>query len=652
MNSETDDKMSEKKTSGEPTMGEEPTSAPEGAGLVLVFEESQDGSKNHEGEEEALKSRGKLIVKNQTGGPIYDFELILNDTENTDLRDKIEEGYLQHSDDSSKVVEYTVTDQNFMCEFSEELDFKEGLMTPVAVYKRETPLALQFSLQNNTRGPLSVKLSRELPEKMQIPQLPSVGKGELSKNGELGWKISSLTPDEQVEASIDANILSKDAEEFRSGVTKYKSKGEGFTLSGVEVDAVRAGVVETVAETTRKEERVEERRIWDASIEVENDSDAPVTAIGKFGVMSGEIIGGGEEEEGGETIPGRVESPIPGKREYPQIVSDPVQVPPGEEKIIGPFPIRSEEEPRLTFDTEYEITPEIVKRVSGTHEVKDIVIPCLNAELDKEATVDHPPAASGLSSDELMSNLEEPVKITMETENTGSAHIDYCEVYESIPEGFSPPSRSNISVLLNIGEMGEMDVPEDNVNVSINPEDPMEENEVKITVKNISHVFESPMEQEDYLFVEYETKALNPEAGKKYKLPSSNHVALTSADRPTKFELEEVPVLTTAEIKREVKKRKQIAPGSGENEFVVTAVLRNEGNLPAKDYEFSDLIPSSFELIEGSGEPQPDRKLEVPNGLEVRWTLEEIPPEGKETVEYTVRGIRDFRVSELKKVRD
>ncbi|NIQ07262.1 MAG: hypothetical protein GWO20_16500 [Candidatus Korarchaeota archaeon] len=619
-------------------------------GLVIILEERQDGSKDHKGEQKTLKNKGKLTIENRTGGPIYDFEIYLTAIDDTDLKTKLEEPYLKAFEESGKEIPYTITEKDFMCMLTEELNFKEGLVTPVAIFNRDTPLNVNLSLKNKTNGPLSVKLSKDLPKKMKIATLPSTDKGDLSKNGELRWTVPSLAPEEETNVSIDATILSKDPEAFKSGKIKYKSKGDGFTISGVKVDKVKAGAIERITETTEKKERMEERGIWDARIYVENRSNTTVKAMGKIGVMSGEIIGAGEEEA--EQLPGRVESPIPGKREYPQLVSDPVSIEPGKEQVIGPFPIQSEEEPRLTFDVAYEVVPEVIKRAAGTYEVEDTSIPCLNSKVTKEVEVKHPPAATGLSATELMSNLEEPVEIKVQLENTGSAEIDYCELTEVIPEGFTPPRKGEIEALLRIGDVEGIEVPEDNLQVEITPKDPVEENTLRLTVSDISKVFDSSMRKGDILSVKYQVTALSPEAEKNYKFSSIGRVALSTADKPTDFELKEVPVLSTVKIRREIRKRKQITPGAGEKEFVVTAILKNDGTLPAEEYEFTDMIPSNFEFIQESAEPQPTRTQEIPGGVKIRWTLDEIPPDGEETVEYTVRGLTGFKVSELKKIRE
>lgn len=624
-------------------------------GLIIVLNESQESVVTHRGEKEKLVNKGLLTIKNLTGGPIYDFELNLRNIDNTDLDETIEEAYLKEFETEGKQIDYSViTDRELIVDFSEELDFKEGLITPVAIYEQETPFLIHFSMSNKTNGPLKLTTSKELHEKMDIPQLPTVEKGKLSKNGQLKWEIPSMSPNEEAKVSIEGSILSKDTEEIGSGEIMYEATGEDFTISGVEVDSVKAGVLGKVKTTTDKEERLKERGVWDVRIHVENESTSPIRATGLIGVMTGKVLGGGEGEEGEEEeeIPGRIESPIPGKREYPRVVSNPVSVEPGEEKIIGPFPIRSEVEPNLTTDVEYEIIPKIVKKVTGKSQIREVSIPVLSGKLSKELEVKHPPAAAGLSAKELMSNLEEPVEVQVKLENTGSAGIDYCQLSEVLPAGFRPPKRDEIEISLKSGEMEPIEVPEENVELEITPEKPTEENELKIAVSDLSHVFEHPMRKGDFITVKYEITALKPEAGQKYDFPCTAYLSVTPADRPKSFVLDEPPVLETARIERKIRKSKKVAPGTGEKEFVVTAVLRNDGDLPARNYEFKDLIPSNFEFIEESAEPQPSRTRELPDGIEARWAIEKIPADGRKEIKYTVRGRQNFKVSNLTKVRD
>lgn len=640
-------------TSKTPSGTEEPTE-----GLIIIFDEQQNGTINHHGEDQTLQNQGTLTVKNKTGGPIYDFKLQLGNLDDTNIPDKIEKGFLQTFDGEGMITDYSPTKDTFMCTLQEDLNFQNGLVNPVTIKSKETPLTINLALTNVTNGPLSINLSKILPSQLSIETLPTVEHGELTKGDQLTWNISKLAKDQAAETTIETKLYTEEIETFDSGEIKYKTKGNGFTMTGITVDTVKAGVIDQVNETTEKKERVQERAVWDISITVENTCNTSVKAIGKIGVLSGTILGEGteaiseeEETEEAPSLPGRVEQPIPGKREYPQIVATPVSIPPNTEKTIGPFPIESETEPRLTVDVDYEINPTIIKRVSGTYQVDAISIPCLHSTLEKTVKVRHSSAASGLAPDELMSNLEEPAEVKVELENTGSAPIDYLELVETVPAGFKPPNTGNIQVELDIGNVEGMEIPEDQREITVQPADPMEQNEVAIRANRIQQVFEEPMQHKDQLNVNYEVTALSPEASKTYQFPSTCHVAISAEDSPTSFPLEKIPELTTAEIKREIRKQKKIAPGTGEKEFTVTAILKNDGTLPVEDYEFVDIVPENFELLEESISPEARRIQETPRGKEVNWTIEKIPPNSQEEVQYTVKGLTGFKVSNLKKVR-
>lgn len=618
--------------------------------LMVKLAEKQVGRKTHNMEKKKLKNKGTLTIKNETGSAIYDLTLRLKNHSMIDLSEKLQIRYLE--DSQAKEIEYTITEDKFFGDLSEHFEFRKDFTNPIAIYNQTTPLSLKYLFKNHTHGPLNVNISKALPEQIDITQLPTLEDGEISKNAKLKWSFPTITPNTSRETAIEAEIRTKNKQKFRSGKIKYKINGEDFTFSKVTIDTLKINGFEKIYEMTQRKERMDERGIWNVNIHVKNKSKTTIHAIGKIDIVEGEIPQ--NREKLGE-IPGKVKDVVSEDETRSRIISDETVITAGEKKVIGPFPIQNTEEPKLIVDVDYSLPVGITKKASGVYEIKDLSIPCLSVKVNHDAVVDHPSTVYGLTEHELMSNKEEPVEVRTKLKNTGSANLDKLVLTWEIPENFTPPEKSKVRAVLKTQEKENgIKLTNKEMQVKISPEDPSSENEVTLIIQNIEEKFDTPFQKDDFLGVKFVTTALSPNPQKKYTLPCTATVFVTSKDPGVNFTPtgKQPPTFETIKTRREIWRGKKVTSRKGEKEFIVKAILRNEGNLPVKKYMFKDLIPSNFELVKKSVKPSPSETHDVPHGKELIWKFDKLVPRQKKTIEYVVKGTGDFKVAELKKVRN
>ncbi|MHA1676743.1 MAG: hypothetical protein ACTSU6_06145, partial [Candidatus Njordarchaeales archaeon] len=154
----------------------------------------------------------------------------------------------------------------------------------------------------------------------------------------------------------------------------------------------------------------------------------------------------------------------------------------------------------------------------------------------------------------------------------------------------------------------------------------------------------------DAIILRYKMASADPKPGTTYRLPAEADISMTAETKPLTIKLEEVPALETLEAVRKIIKIKEVLPGEEEGEYVVVAILKNDGDLPEYNYEFYDKIPMTFEYVEERAEPAPESIDEMRDGLLLKWVIPEIPAKQEVKIKYVVRGRSGHRVSDLKKI--
>jgi len=628
-----------------------PEEVPEKEGLIIILHEKQEGVLSYDGREKEMKTTGEIIIINNTGSPIFDLDLFLTGVEKTDLERKVSIGMIPAGETGGqqKVVKYNIREVSRAVELLEQMIFPEDFARPVTLMNQEIDLKMRYTIKNNTATDFNVEFEKELPTQIVIRDLPAIETGSLLMEGNRVLLKDFRVPSKDVKTfDIGAVILAEDVEAFRSGRVTYRYYGEGFTISGLNVEEVQ-GLI-NVRHYVDKNERADQRGVWDNYVIVENMSKAPIKVVAEIGVVSGKIL---TPEEGGASIRGSIEWKIPGKRDYDTIVMEPVVIGPRETTKIGPFTLASEEEPKVQTALKIWIIPTVIRKTSGSFVIEDFEIPVVWGRITKEVTVEHPSYIKGVTVHQLVGHLEEPVDVTVKVDNLGSASVDQIVVKDIIPADFRPPRVIDVNVTLIKGG-GEIPVPQEMLRVSMEPSDtdPTKRHELKIEVFGIAYNLGEPLIRGESVVVKYKMFAVDPKPGTTYEFPADAELAMAADTRPLKIALETVPKLETLEALRKVVKSKEIQPGAVENEYVVIVTLRNEGDLPVQNYRHIERLPPTFEFVPEKAEPTPESMEEVIEGLEIRWLVKEIAAKSEYKITFTVRGKPGHKVADLLKITD
>jgi len=620
-------------------------------GLVIILHEKQEGVIANDGKEKELRNTGEIIIINNTGTPIYDLELVLSNIEKTDLEKVIHVGMVPAGEMGSqqKTIHYNIRDVARALELTEQIIFPEDFAKPVTLMNQEIDIKFRYTIKNNTSTDFSVEFEKNLPEQITISDIPPLSNGSLRTEGNQ-IVLKNFRSSAKGHDTIDLGGVIKAEKEdaFRSGVVVYRYFGEGFTVSGLNIEEVR-GLI-NVRHYVDKNERSEQRGIWDNYVIVENMSKAPIKVIAEIGIVEGKIL---TPEEGGASIRGSIEWKIPGKRDYDTIIMAPVVVGPNETTKIGPFTLQSDVEPKVQTGLKIWIIPTVIRRTSGSFTVEDIEIPVIWGRITKQVDVKHPSYIKGMTSKQLVGYLEEPVDVEIKVENLGSATIDQLSIKDTIPADFKPPRLVDVVVSINKGG-SEITVPPEMIKITTEPAntDPSVKHDMKIEIFGIAYNLDEPLVRGEYVTVKYKMTSVDPKPGVTYEFPAEANLYMSADTRPLRIELSEVPKLETLEALRKIVKSKEVNPGATENEYIVIVTLSNEGDLPAQNYEFIEHLPPTFEFIPEQAEPRPESIEEVVEGLEIKWLISEIPPKSEYKIKYTVKGKAGHRVADLLKITD
>ena len=618
-------------------------------GLIIVIEEKQKGTIDHDGKDIEFDNTGRITIINNTGSPIFDLTLILDGVDKTSLkgRNELTIGLLRHETGNNvHTINYAVTGVPKAIFLSEKFKLPPNLPKPIGYINEKLEMDIDFVVANKWKSPFTFNMEKTVPSQIKIKNVPSIPSGNIEQT-EGALKITDLKLDvgDRLDLVLNTEIAPDTAEAFRSGKIKYTYFGDDTTISDIEVKEVRGTL--KINSYVDKTERVAERGTWDCYVVVENNTKAEIIVTPAIEVMSGTIV----EDQQGEFKWNLIKK-HPGLRAHDTIEFEPVKIAPGETKKIGPFVIKSEDEPKTSSEIKTVIIPKVVKKLEGEFTIEDVEVPVFAGVLTKTVKVVHPRYIHGLHDQQLAAHLEETINVETTIQNTGSAKADYIKIEETIPADIIPPRLTGVRVFLNKGG-NELILPSETVSLAIEPEDtdPGKEHKLIIEVKDIYTKLGEFFENGDKIIVRYQLTSSNlTTTGKVYEFPSYAEMALAVGTKPFTTKLEAPPQLETFEATRKVIKSKDVLLSDVKDEYSVVILLKNDGDLPVKNYEFVDKIPLTFELIEGKVNPEPSDISETRDGLILKWFIAEIPAKSEFKIVYQVKGRPNHRVSDLYKI--
>ena len=278
-------------------------------GLFVEFIEEQEVKADYGLKNLNIVAKGKIIIKNRTGGSISDLELELEGVEGTNLEKKIFVGFIKDGED--KVIDYVITKENPLgVKIVEELQFPPDVPEPFALKCDPVDIKTQFIITNEMETPVKATIEKALPQQFKVAGQPSPATGSFSSgDGKIIWSDASIEPGQQGELTVDITMHPEEPDAFNSGIVTYTWTTEGSTLSGIRFGRIRG--LPRHSKKISAEERVDTPQIWDVSIIIKNNSKEVISVGATVEIREGDLL---TEAEGGKKINGSIKRRAPGIR--------------------------------------------------------------------------------------------------------------------------------------------------------------------------------------------------------------------------------------------------------------------------------------------------------------------------------------------------
>ncbi|MCR8463139.1 MAG: hypothetical protein QXH55_03165 [Candidatus Korarchaeota archaeon] len=616
--------------------------AAEEKGLIIEFIEEQEVKAGYGLKNPEVTSKGKIIIRNLTGGAISDLQLTLQNTENVNIEKELFLGSIR--DEDTKTIEYNITTEKLGLSVIENLTFPPEIPSPFAL--RCEPIEIQSTLgaTNELDAPALLTVKKELHKQFKAPTEVTPPSGEyITMEDAIVWRDAKINAGEKVELPVNLKMHPEDIEAFNTGKITYEWTCEGTTLSGLRFGKLTG--LPKVTERILSEERKETPGIWDISMVITNASHAPISVGATIEIREGEVL---TEAEGGHKIKGSIERRAPGIRIFDIVKLAPVRVEPGQTATLGPVTIRNPAKPKVVQEFHYEIHPIVRYSIKARGEIGDIKIPVVWGEISRKISVKHEEYYAGLAENQIAAHAEEKIESETVIENLGSAGIDEIIVRDIIPEDIAPPTPGNVQVF--ISKRGETRLPPELIEIKIEPEGslPEEQNTLVIKISNISYYFDEPLNPGEKIWIRYTTTSIDPKEDKVYEFGSSAEITMIPGAKARLISVKEPPKLTGILARRLITVEKDVEPLE-EGRFKVMLSLTNESQISIPIHVITDRVPTTFEFDERSANPKPKSIEVTPEGAVLcRWEISLKPGERK-TITYEVKARSpEARVKDLK----
>ncbi len=592
---------------------------------VLVLEITE----NAKIEAKKTTAKGLLKIRNESYSPISSVEVELENVENTNLgKNRIFIPFLPRAGEINSEIsyEYNIVKMGGNPIKIEEIIRLENTLEnePIIVRGEETTGTFVIKIENLTDEEISdVIIRRTLPRHFSIfgPQGLNV---KLLENSIIEGNTGPIPPKGIAEVSFGVKVFTKEKGPIDLGILEY-STVISKTISGITVKKFEGRAI--VNTSVKAVKRADSPDVWDVTLEIENPNDFSVIVSGSISPAPGVRFIAEETPTGVTLSEGaiKIESLVIGERGR---------------RSFGPFPVRSAEFPEFNVDL-----TAIVRGVVDYHgEMKSSLkrgsLPVLWADVSKSVKVKHEKALQELlEPNEVPSSGVTPVTVSLTITNKGSADIGYISIEETIPAGFENPSVVDV-------KRGTKTV---NASISISPETVGIDSERKLLIEIQSANMEGPLRPGESIKITYEMKANNPTPRDYVPLSNITRVSTSPNNRILEMILseEKTPVLRIKEIIKQIEISKSISIKDADV-YEVTVKIFNGSNVPVVNYKYREFVPATFEVLATNPSAKSTQKS---GGVMLEWKIDKIPPQHSFNIVYVVKGIGEYRIDELMKVR-
>jgi hypothetical protein len=625
---------SSQSSSYEITSAKEVTKASED-GLLLILEETQEGTINRDGTTVKDEKTGKMkvdakgVLKAKNNGEtdrIWDIDIKVRDKGLSGL--DAENYHINELDPQEEwTQEYDITD----LPESLPLQFKEIINTVgtdepsnILVFGQTMETTLSYEIQAEKKLN-DVDLSKDFPDHFSEARVISASLGKAGiDGGKLTWQIPELKENETATLQINCKIKVEDSTPKRSGEAKIKftSKVEG-AFSSVDVEGAD-GLVRNFS-YVEADEIDDQPDNWNCKLVLENPSEFPIELRDVL-IKKGEYVFVSEEYEASDNVIIQSKGTWESKQ----------------------FTLFSEEIPSFEKNVTFTVKPEIMYLATSALSVLDTELRVANLRATKQYGVETIP-----------SFRQTPIPTTIEFSNIGSLGFSSVTIKDVIPPKFSTDAEETFKLFINDEEVSgsEYDISYDSgasVKVPDDAEVPEKEtgsfDDSKFPERTLVLKINRLIEPEQTVKLEYTPIAMLPEPDRKFSGQAEIIAELAEPGPPLDIFVSDwlsTQLINVVHQRKAIRRGKMVIPSSEAGLYDIELTFVNKGDAPLQNVMVRDLIPEGFKLLNDAFSDMAEDKSD-PKGKIRTWTFESVEKDQTITITYSLQGQGDdFHVKML-----
>tara|TARA_B100000945_G_scaffold7871_1_gene6428 strand:- start:2915 stop:5482 length:2568 start_codon:yes stop_codon:yes gene_type:complete len=572
----------------------------------------------HEVETSKLTSDGEIIKQDVKGvlkvrnpsesDRIYDIDVMLNNTVNTDLAgDHVQVDELESRKEFS--TKYKVKNSRMLV-LKERLDTnpdrEQERSLSVSKGGDGGPLMMELEVENVSGVSLNnVVVTREVPSQLN---LIATG-GATIDDSTLTWDVGHLSAGESSTLSLSGTIHVEGIKPINAGVARatYNADATLSTLSFRELDAFCRGFAYINSVESERPDN------WECKTIFENRSSFTVDLVKLQVSMKG-------SDDLLLDITDVREDVLPDSRWESDIVT-----------------VESNGKPDFTWDLGYTVLPRASHSAEGSLELEASTFEVLDSSIAKK-----------YSKTVLPSYRRHELSASITIKNEGSSPINLIRLTDDIPGLFDAPAVEDIAVKIGNSNMSEEQFKAEIAHgISIEKEMRSPDGEghtLSMTIGTKEPIGLAPGKS---LTITYPLVAPDPSPGNEAVAgPVRCEFSAERFGPVCTRDVDEVPVVRVRHHRRNFSAGKSVMPMGGKGRYEVLIIFENNGDTALQDVCINDILPSNFDLkewtVRGEGRNQRDDvsldSTEAENGTENVWSIPVVEKGERLEVSFEIKG--------------
>ena len=539
---------------------------------------------------------------------IYDIDVMLNNTVNTDLAgDHVQVDELESRKEFS--THYKVKNSRMLV-LKERLDTnpdrEQERSLSVSKGGDGGSLMMELEVENVCGVSLNdVVVTREIPSQLNMV---ATG-GATIEDSVLTWDVGHLGAGQSTTLTLSGTIHVDGIKPINAGTAKasYKADATLSTLSFRELDAFCRGFAYINSVESERPDN------WECKTIFENRSSFTVDLVKLQVSMKG-------SDDLLFDISDVAEDVLPDSRWESETVT-----------------VESNGKPDFTWDLGYTVLPRASHSTEGTLELEPSTFEVLDASIAKK-----------YSKTVLPSYRRHDLSATITITNDGSSPINLIRLTDDIPGLFDAPAAEDIAVKMNGSNMSEEQFKAEIAHgISIEKEMRSPDGDghtLSMTIGTKEPIGLGPGKS---LTVSYPLVAPDPSPGNEAVAgPARCEFSAERFGPVCTRDVDEVPVVKVRHNRRNFSAGKSVMPMGGKGRYEVLIIFENNGDTALQDVCINDVLPSNFDLkdwiVRGEGgKKRDDVSLESTSGesgTENVWSIPVVEKGERLEVSFEIKG--------------